>query len=187
MSLLSRLSGRSDDVPAMPYDPSSPEGLAARWVQWAAAAPGEFNPIADLTGACAAGGGQPDDVWFLAGSYGERVSRRCAVPAGRPLFLPVINMWQWGEGPPPALSSPHARLELDGAEQPLRTAETPVPFSVSGAPQNGVTGRSRARAMTVWGIWASLPGLEPGEHHLHAVGGDGEDFVVDVTYVLGVA
>lgn len=183
VALFSRRAGASPDVP-LPYDPRSPEGLAARWVRWVAAAPEEFNPIADLTGACAAVG-QPDDVWFLAGSYGERVQRRCTVPAGRDLFLPVVNQWSWG-GEEPAFAGAHATLHLDGAEQPLRTIETPEPFSVAGAKGNGVTGRSRPHQVTVWGRWALLAAPELGEHVLHAVGGNGEGFVVDVEYRLTV-
>ncbi|WP_406378561.1 hypothetical protein [Streptomyces sp. NBC_01618] len=65
-------------------------GLAARWWQWALSAPDACSPVLDETGELA-GWQQPDDVWFLAGTYGGRVVRRCSIPAGRPVFFPVFN------------------------------------------------------------------------------------------------
>ena len=51
--------------------------LAARWWQWALSAPDDRSPVSDTTGEFA-GWRQPDDVWFLAGTYGGRVVRRCS-------------------------------------------------------------------------------------------------------------
>ena len=36
--------------------------------------------------------GQPGGVWFLAGSFGGRVTRTCTVPAGTPLVFPLVNL-----------------------------------------------------------------------------------------------
>ena len=175
------------EPPELPYDPLSPEGLAARWVRWAAAFPGERGPIADSTGEFASGN-QPPDVWFLAGSYGDRVSRRCGVPAGRPLFLPVFNMWQWpARGPQEPVADAYGSLEVDGVAVPPDLITTPTPFGVAGAPGNGVTGKTKIVPTTVWGLWKHLPPLAAGRHEVHMVGGDGHGFVVDVTYLLDVA
>jgi hypothetical protein len=66
--------------------------LAAEWWQWAASAPAYANPIRDLNGAYC-GVGQRGEVWFLAGGFGtSKIRRRCAVPAGKALFFPIINM-----------------------------------------------------------------------------------------------
>ncbi|MBU8859389.1 MULTISPECIES: hypothetical protein [unclassified Micromonospora] len=55
--------------------------LAARWVAWVAAHRQPVNPLKDTTGRHG-GRHQPDDVWFLAGTQGGGVSRRCVVRAG---------------------------------------------------------------------------------------------------------
>jgi hypothetical protein len=184
--VLSRLLGRPRPQVALPYPPDSAEGLAARWVQWVAAAGPAANPVADETGEHA-GANQPDDVWFLAGSYGEAVRRQVAVPAGRPLFLPAFNVWErHAAGPPTPVPSAFGRVVLDGREVDVVEVATPVPFTVTGALLNGVTMRRAATPVTVWGLWAYLPPLAPGGHTLHAMGGDGHGFAVDVTVGLHV-
>jgi hypothetical protein len=64
--------------------------LTARWWQWAHAA--EFPPYLDPDGrVCTIGQGGP--VWFLAGTNGTfEPTRRCVVPSGKHVLLPVINM-----------------------------------------------------------------------------------------------
>lgn len=64
--------------------------FSARWWQWLLSIPRPGNPNLDSSGAnCAIG--QVDDVWFLAGTFGGTVVRSCVVPAGKPLFFPLIN------------------------------------------------------------------------------------------------
>ncbi|MGY1813628.1 hypothetical protein [Blastococcus sp. SYSU D00820] len=175
------------DVPApLPYDAASPEGLAARWVQWVAAAGPLKNPVEDEDGRFAAEN-QPEDVWFLAGSSGRPRARDCVVPAGRPLFLPAVNMWEWpAEGPPPVLEEAYGSVLLDGVPQQLQEIGTPVPFVVTGARLNGVTGRKRPMPTTVWGLWALIAAPAQGAHEVRIQGGDGFGFEVDVTYRLVV-
>ena len=193
MSFWSRKGAVPDELPPLPYEPSSPEGLAARWVQWVAASGPLKNPIADETGEHAAEN-QPDDVWFLAGTYGKRHERRCFVPAGRDLFLPVVNMWFYpADGPPPALDLAFLRehasgsLSIDGVAQETQEIVTPVPFTVAGARLNGVTNSKKPTPTTVWGLWKHVPALPAGEHTLWAVGTLGNGFTVDVTYRLLVS
>ena len=65
--------------------------LSVRWWQWAASFQYADSPVSDLTGErCASG--QHGDVWFLAGTYESKVTRRtCRVPEGKMLFFPLIN------------------------------------------------------------------------------------------------
>src|SRR5438477_4906306 len=64
--------------------------LSARWWQWLLSIPAAVNPNLDPSGAnCALG--QYDDVWFLAGAFGGTAARTCPVPAGKPIFFPLIN------------------------------------------------------------------------------------------------
>jgi len=67
------------------------QSLPARWWSWAAAAPDTQSPVADTTGTfCDLN--QPDDVFFVAGTFGETgVRRACTIPAGKPVYFPVLN------------------------------------------------------------------------------------------------
>lgn len=131
---------------------------------------------------------QPDDVWFLAGSSGERMERRCVVPTGRNLFLPVFNMWEWpAAGRPAAVERASGSLVIDDVSVEPDVISTPIPFPVAGARLNGITGRKKPVPVTVWGLWNLVPALAPGQHELRAVGSDGYGFTVDVTYRLAVA
>lgn len=68
------------------------DGLAARWVRWAASVGPMHNPISDTTGEDAELG-QPDDVRFLAGAFGTSGTRAVQVPAGVPIFVPAFSVW----------------------------------------------------------------------------------------------
>jgi hypothetical protein len=68
-----------------------PDELAVAWWQWAAGRPAGEDAVSDRTGA-RCGQDQPEDVFFLAGSSGGKTTRRCDVPADRPLFFPAINI-----------------------------------------------------------------------------------------------
>ena len=78
------------DADEIVFDRSQAEWSAA-WLQWIAAFARDSSPISDTTGAlCAAK--QEGDVWFLATSDGTApVTRACAVPAGKTLFVPIAN------------------------------------------------------------------------------------------------
>lgn len=192
MSFWSRR-GELPEVAPLPYEPGSPEGLAARWVQWVAASGPVKNPLEDETGEHAAEH-QPDDVWFLAGTSGKRHERRCFVPVGRDLFLPAVNMWFYPSSALPedaelAFLREHGSgsLSIDGVAQGLEEIVTPAPFTVAGARLNGVTNSKKPIPTTVWGLWKRVPALPPGEHTVWAVGALGPEFTVDVTYRLLVA
>ncbi len=63
----------------------------AAWWQWADSFPLASNPMVDETGAYQAQG-QSGPVWFLAGTVGESAVRTCAVPEGKALFFPILNI-----------------------------------------------------------------------------------------------
>ncbi|AGZ45758.1 hypothetical protein [Actinoplanes friuliensis] len=188
MSMFSRLfGGGGRSVAPLPYPPMSPEGLAARWVRWVAGIGPVRNPVGDDSGLYA-DINQPDDVWFLAGTFGDNAERSCPVPAGRPLFFPAFNMWHWpAQGPPSSMPHAFGTLLVDGRPYELDVIATPIPFEVAGAALNPVT-RTKARIpTTVWGIWRKLDPLPPGPHVVQFSGGDGHGFTVNVTYHLMVA
>ncbi|MGX6604777.1 hypothetical protein ACWKSP_22005 [Micromonosporaceae bacterium Da 78-11] len=187
MSMFSRLLGDRPAPPPLPYAPTSPEGLAARWVRWIAGIGSARSPIADDSG-LNADLHQPDDVWFLAGTFGEDVQRHCTVPAGRPLFFPVFNMWhRHADGPPSPMSHAFGRLLVDDVPVAVDTIATPVPFAVHGTRLNPVTWSGKSVPVTVWGLWKQLDPLTRGQHVVQFSGGDGYGFTVKVTYHLTVA
>ncbi|MER7520880.1 hypothetical protein [Streptomyces sp. NPDC126499] len=148
--------------------------LAARWWQWALSAPERRSPVADTTGEYAAWR-QPDDVWFLAGTYGGRVVRRCEIPADRPAFFPVLNVQHTKlySRTPLAMEVSSAKAYLNGAPLLLREFVAP-PFRVG------------LRKHLAWGIWAGLAPLLPGQYVLEIKAASTGDFWVDTTYHLTV-
>ncbi len=63
----------------------------ALWWQWAVAGPKDVNPVADGTGQFCHNG-EPEDVVFLAGTFGgPQVTRECTIPGGKEIFFPVLN------------------------------------------------------------------------------------------------
>lgn len=180
------LTRRTVEATSLPYDPRSLPGLAARWVQWVAAAGLDESPIDDTTGAKGAAN-QPSDVWFLAGSRGGQVHRRVAVPDGRDLFFPVINWWFRAEKAPDmsaVLERVHGAVAVDGMPLEPDLMVTPQPFTVTGARFNDITLRTKPREVVTCGLWKSVPALGPGQHEVHVVAGNGADFTLDVRYDL---
>jgi hypothetical protein len=83
------------DSPLLPADQAvagaSQSNWSRSWWQWAASFDNAGSPVSDRTGA-RCGAGQQEEVWFLAGTYGnQRILRACSVPAGKYLFFPLIN------------------------------------------------------------------------------------------------
>jgi hypothetical protein len=79
------------------------EQLTGEWWQWAFSIPTAQNPVVDQNGGnCMIG--QHGAFWFLAGNFGGTTTRTCTVPAGTPMFFPVINQVGYnspncGQGP----------------------------------------------------------------------------------------
>lgn len=192
----------------------TPGEWSAEWWKWALAAPKDRNPITDTTGAHAAAG-QPAGVWFLAGTFGEKASRKCTVPAGRPVLVAVFN---YVASEPSKERSPAERaafekkmaaeakeqadrvevmsVVVDGrpvadlkkhrAASPLfETVAPPVAEAVHPSFAGKQTGVSD-------GYWVMLKPLSPGEHTVRITSsqkarpGD-PPFALDVTYTLTVA
>ncbi|MFJ9057863.1 hypothetical protein OHB07_03375 [Streptomyces sp. NBC_00111] len=152
---------------------SSAEGgrLAGRWWKWALSAPEGRSPVEDTTGEHAAWN-QPDDLWFLAGTYGGQVVRRCAVPSARPLFFPVLNMQHTRSYSrvPLSMSVAEATASLNGIALPLE--EFTAPF------RTGLTQRY------AWGLWGGVAPLIPGQYVLEIKARATNGFWVDTTYHL---
>ena len=76
---------------------SKPNGLtygqwSVKWWQWALSIPNDKNPINDKSGINCAINQNDQYAWFLAGSGGGKVERLCAVPVGKAIFFPVMDV-----------------------------------------------------------------------------------------------
>jgi hypothetical protein len=79
-------------VNSMPYGMTYGE-WSVKWWHWAVSIPTATNPLLDPTGEhCNVG--QSGNVWFLAGTAGSgSATRTCAIPAGKAIFLPILNQF----------------------------------------------------------------------------------------------
>ena len=174
----------TDDL--IPYPPHSPRGLVARWVSWLASCGPLRSPLADTTGRFASRH-QPDDVFFLAGSFRGTIERQIKVPSGRTLFLPVIAVWAPVEAGLPVMGSADGSALLDGEALEISAIGTPTPFTIKGALGNPVTLRRDPAQRRCWGLFAQSAPLDPGTHELVVEGTDGADLKVGARYHITVA
>ncbi|MET7546540.1 hypothetical protein ABZS95_12935 [Streptomyces sp. NPDC005479] len=152
---------------------SNEEGgeLAGLWWKWALSAPDDRSPVEDRTGEHAAWN-QPDDLWFLAGTYGGHVVRRCAIPSDRPVFFPVLNMQH-------TRSYSRVPQSMTVAEATASLNSIPLPLQEFSAPfRTGLTQRY------AWGIWGGIASLTPGQYVLEIKARATNGFWVDTTYHL---
>lgn len=177
------------DPPTATSPTSVDDPLPARWWQWAASFTRGEDPISDPTGA-RCGENQPDDVWFLAGTFGGAVRRICRVPADRPVYLPVLNqVCEAGDDARRALEDcrfgvDEARATLDG--RPLTVEEDDAAAFDLEVAEDSATGFPAGRTTAVaWGDWVGPLALAPGRHVL-AISGAAGDFTVAVRYRLVV-
>ena len=86
---------RSDNNQLLHKPNTAPYGLSiaqwtAKWWQWILSLPDEHSPVIDTTGEKAAVS-QIGPVWFLAGTIGGIVERRCVIPEEKSILLPILN------------------------------------------------------------------------------------------------
>lgn len=179
-------------------EPPSPEQLQHEWWQWVMAIPSSDSPVYDKTGnRC--GVGQRGDVWFLAGSTGGKITRKCTVPEGVSLLVPVVNNFCFPDATYTdaactddtiafieSFASGTLLLEVDGGPAQLAriTDEDDFTFTVG---NNGFGGTKPGvyRATVADGYWGLVEPLEAGPHTIHIVA-QGPMFSLDVTYLLDV-
>ncbi|HEY9475443.1 MAG TPA: hypothetical protein VIS06_16545 [Mycobacteriales bacterium] len=159
--------------------------LQSRWWTWAASAPEESNPVADLTGEHCADN-QASDVWFVAGTFGGTARRTCAIPAGMPIAGPVLNFTaQDAEGCDQMLATAQGEATVDG--KPVRPDRLdPVAIAFDAVEGNPVVNDAGSFQSYGCGLWLWIPPLSTGEHELTVRGSSG-GFSLDVTYQLTVA
>lgn len=160
--------------------------------RWSKSYPKGQGPSDDPSGALCANG-QPDQIWFLAGNSNSKpVRRQCTVPAGRPIFFPVLashaeavssaatcNTLQ-GMLNGHTLSTKKMQVMLDGKQLPEilpRWRQSTDCFKLHKA--------DGERLAASDGYWLALKPLLPGKHTLKFKGEMKQDgFSQDVYYDL---
>jgi len=155
--------------------------LSAQWWQWAFSMPTTQHPLFD-SAPCSAG--QSGDVWFLGGSFtSSTLVRSCTVPAGKSLFVPVVNT-EWDNlGVVPRMS--HAQLRtaagtfIDAATNLSATVDstTIYPSPSSAYRVKAPTFRYTYAANSIWCFFGFCPPAS-------ATGGAVNGAVADGIYVL---
>ncbi|MEW2065885.1 signal protein [Streptomyces sp. NPDC007346] len=157
--------------------------LQGRWWTWAASEPEETNPVADDDGSVCHRN-QPEDVWFLAGTFGGEAKRGCTVPAGRPIVVPLVNTFGDRPNCVAFMSDVEGTALLDGTPvEPETYAGDPI--TVRARAGNAVTGEAERFTTTGCGLWVRLPAPGPGQHILKISGRSG-GFSVGVEYRLTI-
>jgi hypothetical protein len=168
---------------------SKPYGLSfgdwtARWWQWLLEQPVANNPA--FKEEYSSNNQIVSNVWFLPGTFGGSVRRRCTVPAGRAVLVPVIN-YECSFADEPDLKTESALIDragseidditamrayLDGAElAELNKYRVRSPIFDVTLPNdnvfNGKPGQTKAVSEGYWLFFSPLP---PGKHSLYTFG-----------------
>ena len=148
------------------------------YLQWIASFPRGSSPVSDATGAlCDAR--QDGEVWFLAASDGTApVERRCAVPAGKTLFVPIAAVTERSGNREPDCPS-MARIAADTLAQqvvkPAMSVDGQVVYNIEShrvatgecfALGLRQTPRSPLKGAVADGYYVMLRPLPPGTHTL---------------------
>ena len=182
--------GGDDEKPEPTAAPAAaatpdPDELAVTWWKWATQRPKGQDPVSDKTGVrCAQD--QPDDVFFLAGTTGGAARRDCEVPAGRPLFFPVLNVWcprsvgraSCGD----VVRDADIRVTVDGERVDTRVIAS-CPCAAEPNPRSPLA--VRGSQFVDAGHYALVDGLDPGKHRVK-FSGLADDFGVGAVYDLTV-
>ncbi|TXS50100.1 hypothetical protein [Streptomyces sp. t39] len=123
-------------------------------------------------------------MWFLAGSFGTKVSRTCTVPGGLPIAFPVVNRLAPARDCAAFLRTAEGSVFLDG--EPVAADTCPAEaLAVEGSAGNAVTGEDATMLTEGRGMRVQLPPLKPGRHALK-IRGRSADFSLAVDYTLRV-
>jgi hypothetical protein len=172
---------------------------AARWWEWAISIPADQNPILDQTGANC-GQGQVGNVWFLAGTFGGNASRLCTVPAGKPLFFPLINNISFSPNPNETtidlrkqaadlinhVNDLTCTLDHKPCAAKLFGFRAQSPIFEAIVPTGGLVDPAFYNPMVTDGYWMLLDPLKPGIHDLTFGATTDNGFATSVTYQLFV-
>ena len=192
-------SARCDDSPIYAVDQKiegkTHEEWSVAFFRWAFGIKKDRSPITDQTGEFAAEG-QSGAVWFLAGNFGGVTRRKLSVPAGKPIFSPVI--YSFPDAGPAKESADRVKdmeVTLDGKSigDLSKHRVTTRAFEFTGPVEENAVHAAIAgkRAVALNGYWFMLKPLSVGEHTLRIKGrvkaeNVEDEFELDITYKLKV-
>jgi hypothetical protein len=203
--------GNPGVVPPNSNEFGNPYGeWSGRWWQWLVSIPEATNPNLDTTGAnCDKG--QSGQVWFLAGTFGDKAyTRRCTIPGGNDLLVTPFTTLDGELGPKVGDCSPNQcdinvlrELAAAGMDNPQSLEVTVDNSQVNNLDQYRVTSPVFDATFPKGAIFKIPPGLHgplvsdgyfvllkplsPGMHTIHLKGvANGGGFVSEVTYHLTV-
>ena len=195
--------------PTQPVVGVSQLALSQQWWQWVLDIPASGNPLLDTDGSLAQTNNS-GSVFFVAGNTGGTSTRTFAVPAGRPLFFPVLNNIDVEFPPPPdcvlhpgnplqcALdfispdlnNASNLHATLDGQDLlitfPSFRQTSNVFFNIDLPSDNLFALPAGSYPAVSDGYWVALEGLSPGQHTLIFGGTNGNGFMLEVTDTLNV-
>ncbi|MBC6446647.1 signal protein [Actinokineospora xionganensis] len=192
-ALLAAGCGTTGPAEPPPPSPTGERGSAldeaaiqTAWWTWAAGSPPATNPVMDLTGEDCAVDQPATGPWFLAGTFGETATRRCAAPAGRMLVAPVVNrVARDATGCRVFLSGASGAVAVDGETQTLlRWSGSDI--TVRGVADNPVSDKAGRFSGRACGLWVAIAPLPPGDHTI-TIRGDAGTLSVSVDYHLTVS
>jgi hypothetical protein len=168
---------------------SQPYGLSygewtAKWWQWAYSIPQEEHPAYDHTGS-KCGKNQNGPVWFLAGTHGKSVVRKCSISSSKAILFPILNtecsfavfqnlktveqLRECARDIQNQVTKLHVTIDGVGFPesqlQEFRVQSPPFTFVL---PENNILGLPGDTVTTAVadGNWVFLKPLAPGEHEL---------------------
>lgn len=190
----------------------------AQWWQWVYSLPVSENPLFDETGANAANAQPNKKAFFLVGviNVSNTAERSITIPAGTPLFGPVINLQTDNIGRAEPLTARQLRAEANAAIDSIDPAD--IFLTVDGVDRTaqlvdriespnfgytlpaedniyqffGIDVSGRIKPAVSDGYWFYIPPLAVGEHTVEFGGaldldGDGTtDFALSIKYNITV-
>ena len=180
---------------------------AANWWNWITSIPEENNPVGDETGEkCTIG--QKGPVWFLPGTSGGKLERTCTVPAGKALFLVLLDA-ECSKTEFPKLNTEEEfrkctrdlnegatlAASVDGVKlKNLEKYRAESPMFNMTFPSNNIFGQKAGPTIAKSDGWyVILEPLSPGSHNVSFAGSvlgnpvtGTESYTTDVTYHLNV-
>jgi hypothetical protein len=156
------------------------------WWRWFLSIPNGNNPVHDKSGEKSTVGQTDPNVWFLAGTIGGTAERTVALPAGKALLFPVINITiSYSENPNMkteeeliSFAKSHIsdivkkEASIDGVELVIseanRVRSPPFDFSF---PEDNIYGVPGGYTKGVGdGYWLFLKPLSQGKHNIRTFG-----------------
>ena len=180
-------------VDSKPLNIPLPEWTSIWW-RWLHSIPANRNPASDSTGQFCGKSQNYSHVWFLAGTLGDSVIRKCAIPYGKAILFPIITCI-FSFALDPHLKTENqlknaVRKDIDTVEQiHLTIDEVNITklnrFRVVSDPFDDIIDGVRTRSVSD-GYWIFLKPPRTGDHTIH-FRAKNIDFFNEVKYYISIS